>query len=351
MRTSGPIALCCAFSLYPLGVLAHHSDAPHFHLDQSVVHRGVITEFRFVNPHAYVYFEQTDRDGSVEDWRCELPAAITLRRQGWTRESLVPGQSVTIDGSPARREANHCYLNAFILDDGTVVPREDAGPVLVAEGAARERPLSLENGQPNISGDWATRPRTGPRERPTQTAAARAAADSFEYEFDHAALRCESVGIIHGWPFGRFPNRITQTDVTVEIVYGYMDLERTIYLNEDRHPEGISHSVAGHSIGHWDGRVLVVDTAAITAGQVSPLNELMHSDQYHVVERFWYDDSTETLVREYTVDDPLYFEGPFSGSDVADLSAVPYRPYDCVELAGSNNIRPGATEIGERPTN
>lgn len=335
--------------MFVLPAGAHHSDAPHFHLDENVIYEGVVTDFRFVNPHAYIYFEQTMNDGSEQEWRCELPAAITLRRQGWTAESLVPGQNITLDGSPARREANHCYLNAFILDDGSVVPRADAGPVLVAEGAARERALLLANGQPNISGHWATQPRSGPRERPTQTAAARAAAEQFEYEFDHPALQCESVGIIHGWPFGRFPNLITQSADAVHIIYGYMDLERTIHLNVEEHPEDIPHTVAGYSIGRWEGNVLVVDTRKISEGQVSPLQELMHSDQYHVVERFWFDESSQTLVREYTADDPLYFEGPFRGRDIADISAVPYQPYDCVELAGSNNIRPGARRIGERP--
>jgi len=329
-------------ALLSTGLSAHHSDDPHFFMDQNIRHEGIVTEFKFVNPHAYVYFDQIGNDGSAESWRCELPAAVTLRRQGWTAESMVPGQPVTIDASPARREANHCYVNAFVLADGTVVPRQDAGPVLVAEGAARQRPLRLGNGQPNISGYWATQQRSGgPRERPTQTAAARAAADVFEYEFDHPALRCESVGILHGWPFGRFVNQVSQTDDRVTIVYGYMDLERTIYLDATEHPDDMVHTVAGHSIGRWDGDVLVVDTAGISEGAVSPLNEIMHSDQYHVVERFWYDEATQTLVREYTADDPLYFDGPFSGRDVADISAVPYQPYDCLELSGGNNVRPG----------
>lgn len=322
-------------------VIAHHSDDPHFFMDQNVRYEGVVTEFWFVNPHAYVYFDMLGDDGSVTPWRCELPAAATLRRQNWTTESITPRQRVRINGSPARREANHCYVNSFVLEDGTVVPRQDAGPVLVAEGTARGRPLRLENGQPNISGDWATQPRSsGFRERVTQTAAALAAAKIFEYEFDHPALQCESVGILHGWPFGRFVNQVSQTDDRVTMIYGYMDFERTIYLGVAKHPEKVVYTVAGHSIGRWEDDVLVVDTSGISAGAVSPRNEIMHSDQYHVVERFWYDQGTQTLVREYTANDPLYFERPFSGRDVADISAVPYRPYDCVELSGENNVRP-----------
>jgi hypothetical protein len=328
---------------------AHHSDTPHFYMDQNVIYEGVVTDFKFVNPHTYVYFDMTTETGVSEAWRCELPAAITLRRQGWSPESLINGQIVKIDGSPARREARHCFLNAFVLDDGSVVKREDAGPVLVAEGAARERQLQLANGEPNISGHWVTRPRSGRRVTVTQTAAALEAADAYEYEFDHPALQCESVGIIHGWPFSRFVNQITQSDTKVTILYGYMDLNRTIHLDVAEHPKNMLPSVAGHSIGHWKDDVLVVDTAGISAGAVFPLRKVMHSDQYHVVERFRYDENDRTLIREYTASDPLYFEAPYSGRDVADISVIPYLPYDCEELSGANNIRQGATAIGERP--
>ncbi|MBT5560410.1 MAG: hypothetical protein HOJ88_11020 [Proteobacteria bacterium] len=337
------------FSGQTLVAYAHHSDTPHFYMDQNVIYQGVVTDFKFVNPHTYVYFDMATESGGSEAWRCELPAAITLRRHGWTSESLTHGQIIRIDGSPARREERHCYLNALVLDDGSVVEREDAGPVLVAEGVARDRPLQLDNGHPNISGHWVARPRSGRREPVTQTAAALEAASAFEYEFDHPALQCESVGIIHGWPFGRFVNQIIQSDNKITILYGYLDLNRTIHLDVTEHPENMTHSVAGHSIGHWEDEVLVVDTAGISAGAVSPLRKAMHSDQYHVVERFSYDELNHTLIREYTASDSLYFEAPFSGRDVADISAITYQPYDCEELSGANNIRPGATTIGERP--
>ena len=111
-----------------LFVYAHHSDTPHFFMDQNVIYEGVVTDFKFVNPHVYVYFDMAIENGGNEAWRCELPAAITLRRQGWSPESLTNGQLIRIDGSPARREARHCYFNAFVLDDGSVVERADAGP-------------------------------------------------------------------------------------------------------------------------------------------------------------------------------------------------------------------------------
>ncbi|MFP6829327.1 MAG: DUF6152 family protein [Gammaproteobacteria bacterium] len=70
-RNTGP---CVAITMVLLlsSAHAHHSDAPHFHMDQNDRHEGVITEFKFVNPHGYIYFDETSADGSVESWRCEL---------------------------------------------------------------------------------------------------------------------------------------------------------------------------------------------------------------------------------------------------------------------------------------
>ena len=50
------VRVTLALSALALYADAHHSDAPHFYLDQHLVLEGVVTEFRFVNPHAYVYF-------------------------------------------------------------------------------------------------------------------------------------------------------------------------------------------------------------------------------------------------------------------------------------------------------
>jgi hypothetical protein len=336
------IQLCLVFLLLTSAAFAHHSDTPHFFMDQNIPYEGVITEFKFVNPHAYVYFDVAQEDGSAASTRCELPAAITLRRLGWTETTFVVGEFVRLNASPARREGNHCYLNELVLLDGTVVSREDAGPVLVQEREAVERPLNLANGQPNISGDWVAQPRSGPREQNTQTAGALVAAESFDFVYDHPGLQCESVGITHGYPFGRFPNRITQTENIVQIIYGYMDLERIIHLDQDSHPDNIPSSRAGHSIGHWQDNVLIVHTSAISEGTMSPINQVMHSDQLEVTERFWYEEQNQTLIHEYTATDPLFFENPYNGRDVSDVSAVSYQPYACEELSGANNIRPEA---------
>ena len=94
---------------------AHHSSAPHFDREVDITLSGVITDLRLVNPHAYVYFDIVNELGAVTKWRCELSAATSLRRNGWTADNpITVGSTVTINGSPALREDNVCYLNFFI---------------------------------------------------------------------------------------------------------------------------------------------------------------------------------------------------------------------------------------------
>jgi hypothetical protein len=58
------------------------------------------------------------------------------------------------------------------------------------------------------------------------------------------------------------------------------------------------------------------------------------------MERFMYDGESRTLARDFVVTDPLYLTEPYPGRNVSDIAAVPYRPFNCVDLSGENNRRP-----------
>ncbi len=92
-----------------------------------------------------------------------------------------------------------------------------------------------------------------------------------------------------------------------------MGLKRTIYMNMKTHPAGIKPSRAGHSIGHWEGDTLVVDTVGFLPGVLN--GPVRNSDKLHVVERFSLDPKTMKLTRAYAADDPVYLKGQYTGSD------------------------------------
>ncbi len=328
---------------------AHHSSAPHFDRDIEITVEGIVTELKFVNPHAYLYFD-VEKDGELIKWRCELSSATRLARFGWSADMFTVGQRITVNGAPARREDNVCFLNALTLDDGTVITRarglSEAGPVATkAEPSQRaERPAYLENGQPNLEGAWVSksfgRNGEGIRARYTATDAGIAAVGVYEVEFDDPILRCHIVNIFSGWNHDAHVNDIIQTDDTITVQFGFMDFVRTFHLGMADHPDNIEPSIGGHSIGRWDGDTLVVDTIGFAEGIMSRRTGMRYSDQMHAVERFHYEAARSYLVRDYTVTDPLYLVGETSGQDFMAVSDKPYTPYDCVELSGDNNIRP-----------
>lgn len=357
------------------GAYAHHSAAPHFDMDNPVTVEGVITELRLVNPHAYVYFDVTDDTGEVANWRCELAGGTGMRRRGWTDDSLVPGQAITMTGAPARREDRVCYTNFIEFEDGTRIARNDPPPGFetAPPADAPEVPETwtayLPNGQPNLGGPWVRQgmgggmgpppggagagpggmgPAPGGMAggapgggRPAPTEAGLAAAADYEQPFDDPAIHCHPANIIFGFTHDSHVNDIYQADDTVTIQYGYMDLVRTVHLDRTEHPDDIVPSVGGHSIGRWEGDVLVVDTVGFEQGVVFPLGDgLMHSADMQVTERFEVRDEGQTLVRAYVAHDPAFLQTDWVGESVFLRTSEPYRPYNCTELSGDNNRRP-----------
>lgn len=75
---------------------AHHSTAPFDMKTMSKV-QGVVTEFRWMNPHSYVHMES-----GGHRWTLEAEALNLLRRYGWTKESLKPGDEITCTGARAK---------------------------------------------------------------------------------------------------------------------------------------------------------------------------------------------------------------------------------------------------------
>src|SRR6185295_14475728 len=85
----------------------------------------------------------------------------------------------------------------------------------------------------------------------------------------------------------------------------------------------ITPSNTGHSIGHWEGTTLVVDTVGFTPGVLQPPTRT--SDKMHIVERFTLASDNNSIKREYTVEDPVYLAAPLKGSDTVFVSTCPSR--------------------------
>jgi hypothetical protein len=146
---------------------------------------------------------------------------------------------------------------------------------------------------------------------------------------DRYAMSCVFRSIVAEWG-GEPVNRVTQRGDTITIQYGRLGVVRTIHMNVTEHPRPIKPSLTGHSIGRWDGDVLVVDTVGFAPGMLNA--RVPHSEQLHVVERFQYDPTTRKLRREYTARDPRFLTAPVTGSTAMDISNVPYGVEPCEDL-------------------
>jgi len=107
---------------------SHHGTAIVYDLTQSITISGTVADFRFVNPHTLIYVDVREEDGKVVSWLGGLSAHTSLtRREGWTIETLKPGDEITVTGAPARRGAPSVWVQQVILNGELLLSGESTG--------------------------------------------------------------------------------------------------------------------------------------------------------------------------------------------------------------------------------
>lgn len=101
--------------------LAHHSFAAEYDVKQPITMTGTVTKVEWLNPHARFYIDVKDKGGKVTNWEFELGSPNSLMRKGWTRNSLKPGDVVTVDGFRAKDGSSLGNARTINLADGRKV--------------------------------------------------------------------------------------------------------------------------------------------------------------------------------------------------------------------------------------
>jgi hypothetical protein len=120
---------------------AHHAFAAEFDANRPVQLKGNVTKVEWINPHAWIHIEAQKSDGTTEIWMVEGGTPNTLFRRGITKDSLLPGTEVIVDGyqSKDRACAPICKANGrnvtltdgrklFLGSSGTGAPRDGTDP-------------------------------------------------------------------------------------------------------------------------------------------------------------------------------------------------------------------------------
>jgi hypothetical protein len=105
-------------------------------------------------------------------------------------------------------------------------------------------------------------------------------------------------------------NNIKVSKDKVVIRTDWMDTERTVYLDGRKHPPATQTFLHGHSIGHWEGKTLVVETTNFKEHQSGLTTTMPSSAQKKLTERFELGEDGKTLKYSGTVEDPVYLTGP-----------------------------------------
>ncbi len=83
---------------------AHHSFSM-FEYGSSIELDGTVEDFKFINPHAFIVLKVKGKDGRIETWTLEGQPTAMLEREGWTRQTLKPGDQIRATVAPLRSGA------------------------------------------------------------------------------------------------------------------------------------------------------------------------------------------------------------------------------------------------------
>ncbi len=318
MRTKCSLGVALIATVAVAGPASGHHSASIFNTDSVVAFEGTVSRFSWTNPHVYIYVETRNDAGGIVEWEIETDATPILTRSGWTSDSFVSGDQVTVRANPDRNlRRKHALLVSIAKTDGAVLTARsyflrkegDSQALARASNMSGVWELSVLDFEPFYE-RWAD---------VALTEKAIAAQAQYDVRSDAPAAQCiapPSPNIL----IAPYLNEIVLGESSILIRNERFNVERLVYMDGRGHPEDGEHSIQGHSIGWWEGDVLIVDTTLFAEhrapifGRPSRAEGVPSGLDKHVVERFALSEDATRIIIDFFVEDPEYQEEPFTGT-------------------------------------
>jgi hypothetical protein len=324
---------------------SHHSNSA-YQVDQIITLNGTVKEWRWMNPHTWLYLTVKGEDGKEREWAVEGRPPGILGRAGWSNTVLRPGETVTVHASPAKNGDPSGIIARVTKADGTVLGnlpnynREaapDARPAAPAAASAGDKPSFAGVYYPAQTGGGAPPPARRPNEplppptrsSPTSDGSQGRGPDAPKltpdylakwnviaksriggsYEYDNIA-NCLPPGMPAMMSMG-YGMEIMQDSQKITFFSEHQDALRRVYLDGRKPSQQVldDPTYAGYSTGRWEGDTLVVDTVALSDKSFID-GSSPHSDQMTVRERIRFVEPG-VLENQITVNDPLALTEPW----------------------------------------
>ena len=298
-----------ALFLVALPVVAHHSRSI-FDRERVVTIEGVVTNYEWANPHVTVFVEAETDSGDAVVWAFESGATTYMRGRGWSSDMLAPGDHVIIEGYPLRAPGGMTADTISIEKAGVTVIENGFAPA--AEGGDPE-PFGTDG----LSGIWFVPQNPANRQfssYPTSPLSLTPkGAEAFATYDDRTMNPQNECGARTApWLMTWGIYSIEVSDSLVSIRTEYDTVERTVHMDVASH-DGAAVTNHGHSIGRWEGEVLVVDTTHFADNRTGNARGVPSGSQKHLVERFELNPDGTGLIYRFELEDPEYLAAPVTG--------------------------------------
>ena len=111
-------AVTIALLLTTMRISAHHAFAAEYDENRRISVSGTVTDFQWINPHAWLYVDGRDERGKVTRWSFEMGSVGGLTARGWKKTDLKAGDRVTVEGFGAISGKNVANPTTITLPDG-----------------------------------------------------------------------------------------------------------------------------------------------------------------------------------------------------------------------------------------